>query len=55
MKKFKKLEIKKVTLRDLDEPTMKEIAGAVPTNATCPVQSCKVCITDTAKVGMCCS
>jgi hypothetical protein len=55
MKKFKKLEIKKVTLRDLDEPAMKEIAGAVPTNvATCP-QSCKVCVTETAKVGMCCS
>ncbi|MFZ0773752.1 MAG: hypothetical protein WCA49_05190 [Candidatus Sulfotelmatobacter sp.] len=56
MKKLKKLEIKKVTLRDLDEPTMQEMAGGVLTNAgTCPVNTCKVCPTDTAKVGECCA
>jgi hypothetical protein len=27
MKKLKKLQIKKVTLRDLDEPTMQAMAG----------------------------
>jgi hypothetical protein len=55
MKNIKKLAIHKVTLRDLDEPLMRGIAGGVLTDATCPAQSCKVCPTDTAKVGECCS
>ena len=55
MKKLRKLGIKKVTLRDLDEPIMHGMAGGVLTSATCPVQSCKVCVTDTAKVGECCA
>jgi hypothetical protein len=55
MKKFKKLAIKKVTLRDLDEPLMQGMAGGALTDATCPAQTCKVCPTDTAKVGVCCA
>jgi hypothetical protein len=59
MKKFNKLAIKKVTLRDLDEPLMQGMAGGAVTaaGATCPVPSCKVaCVTDTAvKGGECCS
>jgi hypothetical protein len=57
MKKFNKLAIKKVTLRDLDEPLMQGMAGGAVTDAgaTCPAQSCKICPTDTAKVGVCCS
>ncbi len=37
MKKLKKLHLKKVTLRDLDEPTMQVMAGGAHTSAhTCP-------------------
>jgi hypothetical protein len=55
MKKPKKLEIKKVTLRNLDEPITEWMAGGALTTApTCP-QTCKVCPTDTAKVGECCA
>lgn len=34
MKKTKKLEIKKVTLRNLDEPTLDAVAGGI-TGITC--------------------
>ena len=38
MKKLKKLHLKKITLRDLDEPTMQGMAGGAHTAArTCPV------------------
>ncbi len=44
MKKLKKLQIKKVTLRDLDEPIMQGMAGGVLTaGKTCPLNSCKAC------------
>ena len=45
---MKKLTIKKVTLRDLDDPTMQGMAGGVPpmtvrstcaTNCKCPTQA----------------
>ena len=37
MKKLKKLHLKKITLRDLDEPTMQGMAGGGNTSAhTCP-------------------
>ncbi|MFZ0773749.1 MAG: hypothetical protein WCA49_05205 [Candidatus Sulfotelmatobacter sp.] len=45
MKKTRKLEIKKVTLRDLDEPTMQGMAGGIVSLiGTC--QTCKTCYTD---------
>jgi len=40
MKKLKKLKIKKVTLRDLDETSMQGVAGGGPTiNTNCPQAS----------------
>jgi hypothetical protein len=42
MKKLKKLAIKKVTLLDLDEPTMHGIAGGI--TVTCPANTCKTCV-----------
>jgi natural product precursor len=43
VKKLKKLQLKKVTLRDLDEPTMQGVAGGAHTSAgTCPPASCAV-------------
>ncbi len=45
MKKLKKLQLKKVTLRDLDEPTMQGIAGGARTSApTCPATCANTCI-----------
>ena len=35
MKKIKKLVLKKVTLRDLDEPTLHGVAGASANNTEC--------------------
>jgi hypothetical protein len=55
VKKLKKLAIKKVTLRNLDDTLMQGLAGGALTDGTCPAQSCKVCVTDTAKVGECCA
>jgi len=47
MKKSKKLALKKVTLRDLDEPTLHGmVGGATSTCAgdkTCPVKTCVTC------------
>ena len=44
MKKLKKLHLKKVTLRDLDEPTMQGIAGGAHTSAhTCPATCASTC------------
>jgi hypothetical protein len=48
MKKLKKLEIKKVTLRNLDEPALAEVAGGatgtcagqISCPGTCPAHSC---------------
>ncbi len=41
MKKLKKLQLKKVTLRDLDEPTMQGMAGGNNTSArTCATCNC---------------
>jgi hypothetical protein len=40
MKKTKKLEIKKVTLRNLDEPTMDAMAGGI--TGTCLLTICIV-------------
>jgi len=38
VKKLKKLEIKKVTLRDLDETTLKQLAGGYSQiQPTCPI------------------
>jgi natural product precursor len=63
MKKLKKLTIKKVTLRDLDEQTLQGIAGGLTDTPTCPGpnETCKTCAlpctqtaTNTAKVGQCC-
>jgi natural product precursor len=46
VKKLKKLQIKKVTLRDLDEPTMLGMAGGGQTVAnTCPVTCHSTCAT----------
>ena len=42
MKKEKKLVIKKVTLRDLDDPTLESIAGGTTGN-TCYKQTCTSC------------
>jgi natural product precursor len=62
MKKLRKLEIKKVTLQNLDEPLLNRVAGG-NTTPTC-VKSCGgTCFscndscggTCTAKVGQCCS
>jgi natural product precursor len=36
MKKLKKLKIKKVTLRDLDETSMQGVAGGISVNTNCP-------------------
>jgi hypothetical protein len=38
MKKAKKLEIKKVTLKNLDEPVLNEVAGAL--TGTCLITIC---------------
>jgi hypothetical protein len=38
MKKLKKLAIKKVTLRDLDEPSLDAVAGAI--TGTCIITIC---------------
>jgi hypothetical protein len=50
VKKTKKLEIKKVTLRNLDEPTLDAMAGGTGTD-TCPPtlyqDSCKFICTPT--------
>ncbi len=44
MKKLKKLQLKKVTLRDLDEPTMQGMAGGGQTLAqTCPATCALTC------------
>jgi hypothetical protein len=40
VKTTKKLEIKKVTLRDLDEPTLNNVVGGI-TGVTCFVSACK--------------
>jgi len=42
MKKLNKLAIKKTTLRDLDEPTLRAMAGGVakPTLGACPSGAC---------------
>ena len=50
MKKLKKLHLKKVTLRDLDEPTMQGMAGGQDgkhhTSAhTCPATCAHTCAT----------
>jgi natural product precursor len=50
VKKVKKLQLKKVTLRDLDEPTMQGMAGGGNTVAhtcpnTCPVTCHSTCAT----------
>ena len=45
MKKLKKLQLKKVTLRDLDEPAMQGMAGAGHTSApTCAATCAATCI-----------
>jgi natural product precursor len=36
VKKLKKLQLKKVTLRDLDEPTLQGMAGGATAAHTCP-------------------
>ena len=43
MKKLKKLHLKKITLQDLDEPTMQGMAGGNNTSThTCPA-TCNTC------------
>ncbi|MFZ0771840.1 MAG: class I lanthipeptide [Candidatus Sulfotelmatobacter sp.] len=39
MKKIKKLELKKVTLRNLDEPILDAVAGGI-TGVTCFISVC---------------
>jgi hypothetical protein len=51
VKKTTKLAIKKVTLQNLDEPTLNEVAGAITgatcfksaCGGTCPVRTCSTC------------
>lgn len=45
MKTTKKLEIKKVTLQNLDEPTLDAMAGgyAITPGPSCVVTGCKTC------------
>ena len=52
MKKLKKLQLKKVTLRDLDEPTMQGMAGGGKTSAhTCPASCGGTCGTCPGECG----
>ena len=55
---MKKLRINKVTLRDLDEPTLQGMAGGAYTqgltcNGTCPADTCKACLTQAPKLTCC--
>jgi hypothetical protein len=51
MKKTNKLAIKKVTLRDLDEPAINDVIGGLTgvtcfksaCGGTCPVRTCDTC------------
>jgi natural product precursor len=43
VKKLKKLHLKKVTLRDLDEPTMQGVAGGATSAHTCPHTCANTC------------
>jgi hypothetical protein len=46
VKKSKKIEIKKITLKDLDEPEMNYVAGGIETVvATCPLHTQTCCKT----------
>jgi hypothetical protein len=40
VKKTNKLEVKKVTLRSLDEPTLDAVAGGFPTRACTLMNTC---------------
>ena len=42
--KTKKLEIKKVTLQDLDDPSLDAVAGGVPITFTSCPPKCLTCI-----------
>jgi hypothetical protein len=48
MKKINKLGIKKVTLRDLSENTLNEVAGAC-----CPTVTGPTCVCPTARIPTC--
>lgn len=45
MKQPRKLEIKKVTLRDLDDSELDEVAGAGPSNEFTACATCFSCVT----------
>jgi hypothetical protein len=62
MKKLKRLAIKKVTLRDLDDPALDAIAGGTTGDtcnfpATCEcytrIRTCKTCNTNVSCDGTC--
>jgi len=59
MKKLKKLEIKKVTLRDLDDQTMQGVAAGATTPVTArggtPIKSCKIQCGTGCNHGVCCN
>jgi natural product precursor len=50
MKKGTKITLKKVTLKDLDEPKLEALAGGYPIHTsltcgkTCPVKTCDTCV-----------
>jgi hypothetical protein len=43
VKKLSKLGIKKITLRNLDEPTLDKIGGGL--SKTCAIDTCDTCVT----------
>lgn len=43
MKKLNKLGVKKITLRNLDQPALDGIGGAL--SVTCPIHTCATCVT----------
>jgi len=51
MKKLNKLGLKKVTLKDLDEPKLEGVAGAIPLSYT---TGCVHCITGPTCAGPSC-
>ena len=51
MKKLRKLTIKKITLRDLDQPSLDRVIGGVKTETVCNQTECGTC--NTLRMSIC--